>query len=305
MIKKIIKKFLSKKIKSMFLEEYEKKIFLEGKKLSILNLKKKKINDLSEIEYKVFSQWGEDGIIDWITSKLKDIPKSFLEIGTENYNESNTRYLLQNKNWTGYIVEGNKKAVEEIKKNRIFWKYNLTVKNAFINSTNINQILKKIKIPKKIGLLSIDIDSIDYWVLKELKYVIPVIIVCEFNPLFGKKKLVTVPNKKNFIRTKEHFSNLYYGASIKAFQSLLKKNGYIFIGTNTAGNNAFFIKKNYSKNVLNLIKKKKIFESQFRESRNKQNKLNFLNKKESLNQIKNKTIYDLEVKRTKKISQLF
>lgn len=305
MIKKIIKKFLSKKIKSMFLEEYEKKIFLEGKKLSILNLKKKKINDLSEIEYKVFSQWGEDGIIDWVTSKLKDIPKSFLEIGTENYNESNTRYLLQNKNWTGYIVEGNKKAVEEIKKNRIFWKYNLTVKNAFINSTNINQILKKIKIPKKIGLLSIDIDSIDYWVLKELKYVIPVIIVCEFNPLFGKKKLVTVPNKKNFIRTKEHFSNLYYGASIKAFQSLLKKNGYIFIGTNTAGNNAFFIKKNYSKNVLNLIKKKKIFESQFRESRNKQNKLNFLNKKESLNQIKNKTIYDLEVKRTKKISQLF
>ena len=68
MIKKIIKKFLSKKIKSMFLEEYEKKIFLEGKKLSILNLKKSKINDLSEIEYKVFSQWGEDGIIDWITS---------------------------------------------------------------------------------------------------------------------------------------------------------------------------------------------------------------------------------------------
>ena len=289
----------------MFLEEYEKKIFLEGKKLSILNLKKSKINDLSEIEYKVFSQWGEDGIIDWITSKLKDIPNSFLEIGTENYNESNTRYLLQNKNWTGYLIEGNKKAVEEIKKNRIFWKYNLTVKNAFINSTNINQILKKIKIPKKIGLLSIDIDSVDYWVLKELKYVIPVIIVCEFNPLFGEKKLVTVPNKKKFIRTEEHFSNLYYGASIKAFQSLLKKNGYIFIGTNTAGNNAFFIKKNYSKNVFNLIKKKKIFKSQFRESRNKQNKLNFLNKKESLNQIKNKTIYDLEAKRTKKISQLF
>ena len=287
----------------MFLEEYEKNI-LEGKKLSILNLKKSKINDLSEIEYKVFSQWGEDGIIDWITSKLKDIPKSFLEIGTENYNESNTRYLLQNKNWTGYLIEGNKKAVEEIKKNRIFWKYNLTVKNAFINSTNINLILKKIKIPKKIGLLSIDIDSVDYWVLKELKYVIPVIIVCEFNPLLEKEKLVTVPDKKKFVRNQEHFSNLYYGASIKAFQNLLKKSGYVFIGTNTAGNNAFFIEKDYSKNILNLIKEKKIFKSQFRESRNKQNKLNFLNKKESLNQIKNKTIYDLKSKKIKRMSQL-
>ena len=85
MIKKIIKKFLSKKIKNMFLEEYEDKLILEGKKLSVLNLKKNKIKDLSDIEYKVFSQWGEDGIIDWITSKLKRIPKYFLEIGTENY----------------------------------------------------------------------------------------------------------------------------------------------------------------------------------------------------------------------------
>ena len=54
-----------------------------------------------------------------------------------------------------------------------------------------------------------------------------------------------------------------------------------------------------------MIKEKKIFKSQFRESRNKQNKLNFLNKKKLLNQIKNKKIYDLEVKRTIKISQLF
>ena len=207
----------------MFLEEYEDKLILEGKKLSVLNLKKNKIKDLSDIEYKVFSQWGEDGIIDWITSKLKRIPKYFLEIGTENYKESNTRYLLQNKNWTGYLIEGNKKAVEEIKKNRIFWKYNLIVKNTFVNSANINEVLKKIKIPKRIGLLSIDIDSVDYWVLKELKYTIPAIIICEFNPLFGVKKEITVPDKKKFVRNQEHFSNLYYGASIKAFQNLLKK----------------------------------------------------------------------------------
>ena len=77
------------------------------------------------------------------------------------------------------------------------------------------------KIPKKIGLLSIDVDSIDYWILRKMSETLPGIIVCEFNPLFGTKKAITVPNKKNFVRNKEHFSNLYFGASIKAFCKLL------------------------------------------------------------------------------------
>ena len=108
MIKKMIKKFFSKKIKSMFLEEYEKKIFLEGKKINI-KFKKSKINDLSEIEYKVFSQWGEDGIIDWITSKLKDIPKSFLEIGTENYNDLIQDIFYKTKIGLGTLLKVTKK----------------------------------------------------------------------------------------------------------------------------------------------------------------------------------------------------
>lgn len=305
MIKKILKKVFSEKIRNMFTEEYEKKLFLEGQKLSIFNSKKKIINDFSEVEYRVFSQWGEDGIIDWIISCLKKIPQIFLEIGTEDYKESNTRYLLQKRNWDGFLIESDKAAVKKIKKNRIFWKYNINVINSFVNSLNINFLLKNNNVPKKIGLLSIDIDSIDYWVLKNLKYTSPSIIVCEFNPLFGDKKKITVPNKNKFIRNKEHFSNLYYGASVKAYQELLERKGYKFIGTNTSGNNAFFIKKDLSKYLYKNIRVKKIFLSKFRESRNKKDKLNFLDKKESLNQIKNKIIYDLETKKTKKIFQLF
>lgn len=305
MIKKILKKVLSEKIKDMFTEEYEKKLFLEGQKLSISNSKKNIINDFSEIEYRVYSQWGEDGIIDWIISRLKKIPKIFLEIGTEDYKESNTRYLLQKRNWDGFLIESDKNAVKKIKKNRIFWKYNINVINSFVNSSNINLLLKKNNVPKKIGILSLDIDSIDYWVLKNLNYTSPSIIVCEFNPLFGEKKKITVPDKNRFIRNKEHFSNLYYGASVKAYQELLKKKDYIFIGTNTAGNNAFFVKKNLSKYLMKNIKVKKIFPSKFRESRNKKNELNFLDKKKGLNQIKNKFVYDLETKKIKKIFQLF
>ena len=136
----------------MFTEEYEKKLFLEGQKLSISNSKKNIINDFSEIEYRVYSQWGEDGIIDWIISRLKKIPKIFLEIGTEDYKESNTRYLLQKRNWDGFLIESDKNAVKKIKKNRIFWKYNINVINSFVNSSNINLLLKKkIMFQKKLG----------------------------------------------------------------------------------------------------------------------------------------------------------
>ena len=41
---------------------------------------------------------------------------------------------------------------------------------------------------KKIGLFSLDIDGVDYWIWKEIKEIKPIIFVCEFNSVFGNKK---------------------------------------------------------------------------------------------------------------------
>ena len=253
---KMVSNFFVSIIRRIFQDYFDKKLILDKKKLSNINSKKKKISNLSEVEFQVFSQWGEDGIINWLTDKFSEIPKIFLEIGTEDYNESNTKFLLINKNWDGYLIEADNEAVKKIKKQRIYWKHNLRIENQFINKDNINNIIKKMGVPKNIGLMSIDIDSVDYWVLKELKVLNPSIIICEYNSLFGLKKSLTVPYKKNFLRSKEHFSNLYFGASIKAFDDLMKKKGYFLIGTNSAGNNAFFMKKQYLKRVNKMIKKK-------------------------------------------------
>ena len=94
---------------------------------------------------------------------------------------------------------------------------------------NINAIVKKINVPKKLGLLSLDIDGVDYWILNNLSFLEPSIVVCEYNSLFGQKKSVTVPYKKNFIRSEEHYSNLYYGASINAFIDLMRKKTYLLL----------------------------------------------------------------------------
>ena len=291
-------------IKRVFDEEIQKELILKAKLLSVKNRYFKKIKDLSDIEFQVYSQWGEDGIIDWLINKYPEIPKSFLEIGTQDYKESNTRFLLINKNWNGFIIEADKAAVKDIKSQRIYWKHNLRAINEFITKDNINNVIKKFNIPKKIGLLSLDIDGVDYWVLKKLSALDPSIIVCEYNSLFGQKKSVTVPYKSNFIRSKEHYSNLYYGASINAFIDLMKKKNYFLIGTNSAGNNAFFVKKNIWNKVKKLIIKKKVFVSKFRESRNIKGVLTFLEKKKSLELIKNKFMIDLKDNSKKKIFKL-
>ena len=288
-----LKKKIKKKIQDLYSNQFDKKLIVEAKRLGRINNKLNFIENLSEVEFQVFSQWGEDGIIDWIINKTKKIPKNFLEIGTENYKESNTRYLLINNNWDGFLIEGNRGDVQSIKKDRIFWKYNISIANKYINLSNIDQTIKDLNLPKKIGLVSLDIDGIDYWILKEIKKLNPVIFICEFNPLFGYSKSISVPYKKFFNRNKEHYSNLYFGASLKAFQNLLSDK-YLFIGTNTAGNNAFFIKKKYSRNIENRIKEFRVFKAKFRESRNKNNQLNFLSKIDALKQLKKKKVYDLK-----------
>ena len=298
---KIFKKQLSLLIKKIFSEEIEKELILKAKNLSIKNQKKKKIKNLSEIEFQVFSQWGEDGIIDWIINKFPNIPKSFLEIGTQDYKESNTRFLLINKNWDGFLIEGDDNEVKKVKSQRIYWKHKLTIKSEFVTKENINSVVKKLNVPKKIGLLSLDIDGVDYWVLKKLSVLEPSIIICEYNSLYGLNKPITVPYKTDFDRSKEHYSNLYYGASIQAFIELMKSKQYFLLGTNSAGNNAFFMKNKFLKEANKAIVEKKIFISKFRESRNKNGNLTFLDKKESLKLIQNKFVIDLKDNKKKKL----
>lgn len=66
------------------------------------------VDSLAEAEFKVTSQWGEDGIIQFLIGQIPLTParQSFIEFGVESYREANTRYLLQHDNWRGLVIEG-------------------------------------------------------------------------------------------------------------------------------------------------------------------------------------------------------
>jgi hypothetical protein len=252
-------------------------------------------DNLQKTEFKVYSQWGEDGIIQYILSRIPIKHKIFVEFGVENYTESNTRFLLKNNNWSGLVLDGNKSNVDYIKNDTsVYWAHNLKAENIFITIHNINKILLQNSIPEDLGLLSIDIDGNDYWIWDTIEVVKPRIIISEYNSLFGHTSKVSVPYSNDFVRSVAHYSNIYYGASIAALEFLAHKKGYSLIGCNMAGNNAFFVRNDLSNNFKILSAKEAYKPAQFRESKYSDGNLSYLNSKEQLNLISDLDLIDVE-----------
>ena len=230
---------------------------------------------IKNAEFKVYSQWGEDGIIQYLINRIEIPNKIFVEFGVENYTEENTRFLLQNNNWAGLVIDGSKKNIEYIKNDPIYWRYNLKAHEAFITKENINELITQNGITGDIGLLSIDIDGNDFWVWRAIECVSPCIVVCEYNSHFGDTLTISVPYDDSFVRSKKHYSNIYYGASIAALELLGKEKGYSLVSSNNAGNNLFFVRDDLI-GSLEVFTAKEIYrQAEFREARNQAGELTF------------------------------
>jgi hypothetical protein len=270
-----------RKIKSFIntITNYDQRIGAIQEALGRIEAKQNIINrtNLHDYEFKVYSQWGEDGVIDHLINNVKINNKVFVEFGVGNYLESNTRFLLVNKNWSGLVMDGNSANVTFIKSDPIYWRHNLEAECNFITKDNINDLLINKDIVGDIGLLSIDIDGNDYWVWKEIEVISPTIVVIEYNYRFGASKALTIPYDENFVRQKAHYSMIYFGASLKALVNLGRKKGYAFVGCNSNGLNAFFVRNDKVGNLNVLTAEEGYVTGKFREARNEDGHLSFLN----------------------------
>jgi hypothetical protein len=234
-----------------------------GQIQSHINLSKQTISSINEVEFQVFSQFGDDGIIQWLINKI-DIPnKTFVEFGVENYTESNTRFLLINNKWKGLVIDGSEANIDYINKyDPITGFFDLQAVTAFITKDNINELISRAKFEHEIGLLSIDIDGNDYWVWKEIAVVNPVIVICEYNALFGPSNSWTMPYKNDFVIGTTKPWN-YWGASLQAFCDLAEQKGYSFIGCNLQGNNSYFIRNDKLGDIKKVLPTEGFRQAQF------------------------------------------
>ena len=254
----------------------DRTLFLQGQIAARGQAKNQRLNDLTEVEFRVYSQWGEDGIIEWLVAQV-DVPnRRFVEFGVEDFREANCRFLLRHRGWKGLVMDGSERNMEALKADPVYWQHDLTARAAFVTAENINGLIADAGFAGPLGLLSIDVDGNDYWVWKAIDCVEPAIVSCEYNSVFGDRRPLTIPYDPAFTRRAAHPSGLYWGTSISALMRLAEEKGYVFVGTNSAGMNAFFVKRGLAGPVLDKLEETKAHPSRFRESRDASGKLTFV-----------------------------
>ncbi len=197
---------------------------------------------LNEYSNKIYSQFGEDGIINEILNRIggNNLDKWCVEFGArDGISDSNTYNLIKNNNYKAILIEGDKKYYKKLCKN--FISDEIVKLNKFVDfegNNSLEKILQSTKIPKNFDLLSIDIDGCDYFIFKSLEIYRPKILCIEFNHL--------IPNEVEFIQKKDF--KIKQGSSAKSIIELAKKKNYCLVGCTLS--NLFFIENNLKSSVI-------------------------------------------------------
>jgi len=232
------------------------------------------IFDINLHEEKIYSQNGEDGILEFIFSKIGTTNKFSVEFGVGNGFECNTVYLLEKKGWTGLMMDygadqniqwkevmkkawsnRNKGFSDNLKKYTKFSKkiikrkersmhLKLDIKNERITAENIQNLFQKYQVPENFDLLSIDIDYNDFWVWRAITKFHPRVLVIEFNSSIPPNESKVVP----YDADAQWDGTNYFGASLLALKKLGLEKNYTLLGCDNNGVNAFFCKNDLVKN---------------------------------------------------------
>lgn len=184
--------------------------------------------DLPNFEKRVYSQNGEDGVLEKIFEVLGILNEGYyVEFGVHDGTECNTRYFRETYGWNGLLIDNG------------FENNSINLHKEFITAENINELFDKYNTPEEFDLLSIDIDFNDFHVWKALdSRFSPKVVIIEYNAShLPTEDLVVVYNAS----TTWDGSN-YYGGSLLAFARLGKEKGYSLVNTDKLGVNAIFVR---------------------------------------------------------------
>jgi hypothetical protein len=203
---------------------------------------------LQEFEYQKFSQNGEDGVLIKLLEFIGMKNKYAVEFGVQDGKECNTR-ILREMGWDGLMMDGS------------HTNKTLNLQQEFITESNIIDLFEKHKVPREFDVLSVDVDTFDFWILSRLlssQKFRPRIVIVEVNPtLCINQKRFTMEkfSKINSIPLSVGHPNMtkvvgkifdgtrYYGANPRAYHDLGKRYGYEMVYCDRCSVNCFLIKR--------------------------------------------------------------
>ena len=286
-ISKRIREFLRR---ALTVEPVNQKINIGLLTSHAMSARKHSMKDLWDAEFRVFSQFGEDGIVDLLLDELQISKPRIMEIGAGDFSECNSRFALHKRNCSAYLVDMREDLQRGLQESEIRWKASVAVEIAKIDEKNIKDIESRAsKFLKYIDVISLDIDGIDFWIAQHINWNGIKIAIVEYNPVFGAKLAVSVPKETFSSRFEHHYSGLVYGASLLAWIEFFASKDMRFVGTNRAGNNAFFVPSSLAGNLPfrlpDISQLDAYVDWQIRDSRNQDQTLSSLSLEQARNLI--------------------
>ncbi len=182
----------------------------------------------------IYSQFGEDGIIKEILNRINISSGTCIEFGAwDGLVYANTANLWTTTNWKGVLIEPDKSKFGVLKK--VLQGHNSIALDTFIKPTgeqSLENILDKNGISfNEVKLLSVDVDGNEYHILKNLKKLMPPLVIAEYNP--------TIPPEIEVISKEDAF----FGSSARSIYNLMKEKGYELVAMTKT--NCFFVLNEY------------------------------------------------------------
>ncbi len=214
----------------------------------VRNNKFKKAN-INSFGFKNYSQYEEDGIILFIFSIIGFTNRRAIEIGCGDCLENNTTNLILNHMFEALLIDSDR---ANILKGRSYFQhnyqnitYNPILEHKFIKIDNINQLTTKHNFNEDWDFLSIDLDGVQYWILKKIFEIIkPRLITIETHNIIPANLSITIPYDSKFYYKNNKLDHYdFRSCSIAAIENLGKINNYVLIGSNTLGFNSFLLRR--------------------------------------------------------------
>jgi hypothetical protein len=192
--------------------------------------------DLAARRFQLRSQFEEDGLVLALLDRVGIATRRFVEIGSGR-SGGNSACLALDCGWEGLMIDYSSVAIERLRQ-QLAVNPRVTAVCATVLPENVNELLSAHGYTGEVDVLSLDIDSFDYWVLEALHIVSPRILIAEYNAAFGSERAVTIP----YPQALEGTPKGYHGASLPAIVQAARRKGYRLVLCDESGVNAFFVR---------------------------------------------------------------
>ena len=193
-----------------------------------LRVQRRPISDITRYERHLYSQNGEDGILEALFAVIGTTNQYFVEFGASDAKECNARYLAQHRGWRGLWMDADCDHPHR------------AVRRETVTAENVEALFARYGVPRTFDLLSIDIDGNDYWVWRAITAYEPRVVVIEYNAMVPLQESRVIPYDPLF---RWDANTDFFGASLLALQRLGAQKGYALVGCDRSGTNAFFVRR--------------------------------------------------------------